>query len=66
MDSKERLPDYRINCNLATLQSWLSELNEDAKKNINVEVDFYYTDSSIKKEFKKVMDEHIWNNITKQ
>lgn len=64
MDSKECLPDYRINCDLLTLNNWLSELDDEFKKKINVEVDFYYTDSSTKKEFKKVIDEHIWNNIT--
>lgn len=62
MDSKERMPDYRMKCSLDTLEKCLHELKEEVKKEGIAEIDFYYNNSALEKEFKKAINEYLWNN----
>lgn len=62
MDSKERVPDYRMKCTLKQLEDALKELSDEVKKEGIAEIDFYYNESSLEKEFKKVINEYLWNN----
>lgn len=62
MDSKERVPDYRMKCTLKQLEDALKELSDEVKKEGIAEIDFYYNSSPLEKEFKKVVNEYIWNN----
>lgn len=70
MDSKERVPDYgesilssqKMKCTLKQLEDALKELSDEVKKEGIAEIDFYYNESSLEKEFKKVINEYLWNN----
>lgn len=55
MDSKERVPDYRMKCSLDDLAKCLAGLTDKLKRDVNVEVDFYITDKESEKEFKGEM-----------
>lgn len=55
MDSKERVPDYRMKCSLDTLEKCLRELKEEVKKEGIAEIDFYYNNPALEKEFKREM-----------
>lgn len=55
MDTKERVPDYRLNCTLDTLEKCLAELTDELKRDVNVEIDFYITEKESEKEFKREM-----------
>lgn len=65
MDTKERVPDYRMKCSLAVLEKCLQELSDEVKKEGIAEIDFYYTNNPLEKEFKKTINEYLWNNIKK-
>lgn len=64
MDSKERVPDYRMKCSLDDLDDLakcLAELTDKLKRDVNVEIDFYITDKESEKEFKGEM--YKWYGI---
>ena len=62
MDSKECVPDYRMKCSLDTLEKCLHELKEEVKKEGIAEIDFYYNNPALEKEFKKAINKYLWNN----
>lgn len=62
MDTKERVPDYRMKCSLDTLERCLQELRDEVKKEGVAEVDFYITNHGLEKEFKKTINEYLWNH----
>lgn len=59
MDSKERVPDFRINCTLDILEKCLAELRDEVKKEGLAEVDFYYTNKPLEREFKNKIHEYL-------
>lgn len=59
MDSKERVPDYRMKCTLKQLEDALKELSDEVKKSGIAEIDFYYTNKTLEKEFKTALYEHL-------
>lgn len=61
MDSKERVPDYRMKCSLDDLAKCLAELTDKLKRDVDVEIDFYITDKESEKEFKGEM--YKWYGI---
>lgn len=59
MDTKERVPDYRMSCTLKQLEDTLKELSDEVKKSGIAQIDFYYTNKTLEKEFKTVLYEYL-------
>lgn len=59
MDSKERVPDYRMKCTLDILYNAIKDLREDVMKAGITEIDFYYTNHELEKEFKNHMNDYL-------
>lgn len=59
MDTKERVPDYRMSCTLKQLEDALKELSDEVKQSGIAQIDFYYTNKTLEKEFKTVLYEYL-------